>query len=252
MSWREVLFSGPDLTSLCTDGSQERCLWRSDVSTPDGRNVPRPSPPSYSFFLVSCSWTEDQSFGTFSDLHFWKQWEIPPCFSFLPLYFWLSKERWSAMEAHLGFRGETDLGCAEQKALVVERPGPGLKEGAEDWGELALHCQSAPHSQCAQPSVLQAGREGGQVEGWGGVRWGGGRRRGEYGAAAPAEGTVHSWHPKGLFSAHSFLVCSLSLLSSRCSPIVVVWPSGVRTLEMCPLLAEVTEQGAAESWAAQC
>lgn len=56
----------------------------------------------------------------------------------------------------------------------------------------------------------------------GAASWGGGRRRGEYGAAAPAEGAVHSWHPKGLFSAHSFLVCSLSLLSSRCSPIVVV------------------------------
>ena len=72
-----------------------------------------------------------------------------------------------------------------------------------------------------QVSKDQAEEEG-QVEGWGGVRWGGGRRRGEYGAAALAEGTVHSWHPKGLFSAHSFLVCSLSLLSSRCSPIVVV------------------------------
>lgn len=125
------------------------------------------------------------------------------------------------MEAHLGFRGETDLGCAEQNALVVERPGPGLKEGAEDWGELTLHCQSAPHSQCAQQSVLQAGREGGQVEGWGGIL---GRREeeGRVWSCCPCGGRCALLAPKGpvlcsQFSGVFFEPLEQQVFSNSCS-----------------------------------
>lgn len=61
-----------------------------------------------------------------------------------------------------------------------------------------------------------------------GVAGGGGGRHVEllatlgWGGGGGRCGTGSCWHLKGMFSANSFLVCSLGLLSSRCSPVVVV------------------------------
>ena len=143
-----------------------------------------------------------------------------------------------------------DFTCAleEKQTWAVWAQHTGGEGGALDLGwktgwriELnSLSVASLPSlGQCSP--LCQGNRKGKGRTGWrdgvvsGGSGWGRGRearRAFGYGGAGRC-GTSSCWHLKGMFSANSFLVCSLGLLSSRYSPIVVVWPSGVRTSMLC-------------------